>query len=57
MILKNSFYYYKNALTPEQCKSIIELGNSKILEEATTLGDDEKGKNPNKPSIGDKFVS
>ena len=57
MILKNSYYYFKNALTPEQCKNIIELGNSKIVEEATTFGEDEKGKNPNKPSLGDRLIS
>tara|TARA_B110000285_G_C15139957_1_gene630052 strand:- start:3954 stop:4664 length:711 start_codon:yes stop_codon:yes gene_type:complete len=57
MILKNSHYYFKNALTPEQCQSIIELGNSKIVQEATTFGNDEKGKNPNTSSLGDKLTS
>ncbi len=57
MILENSYYYFKNAITPEQCQSIIELGNSKIIEDATTFGNDEKSNNLNKPSIGDKLPS
>jgi len=48
---KNAYYYFKSALTPDQCQKIIELGNSEIERlkkegvdtEATTFGDNHKG--------------
>jgi PKHD-type hydroxylase len=29
-MIKNSYFYYQSALTPEQCKNIIDLGTSQI---------------------------
>jgi hypothetical protein len=57
MLLKYSYFYFPNALTIEQCQKIIELGNSKVLEEGTTFGNNEKGKNLDKASLGDKLLS
>ena len=57
MLLQNAYYFFKNALTPEQCQSIIDLGNSKMAHEAVTFGNDEKGANPETKSIGDKTLS
>tara|TARA_Y100000004_G_C8954616_1_gene430195 strand:- start:3029 stop:3766 length:738 start_codon:yes stop_codon:yes gene_type:complete len=57
MQLENTYYYFKSALTPEQCQRIIDLGNSKIFSEATTFGKTEKGKMPNAKPINDKTFS
>lgn len=54
MQLKNSYYYFKSALTPEQCQKIIELGESKMQDEiakgnsveAGTYGDEQKSAKP-----------
>lgn len=56
MLLKNSYFYFNNVLTIEQCQQIIDLGYSKELSEGKTFGNDEKGSNPDKPSIGDLSV-
>lgn len=50
MQIKNSYFYFKSALTPDQCKNIIRVGEEKIEEikksggsaAATTFGDNHK---------------
>ena len=50
MQVKNSYYWFKEALTPDQCQKIIDLGTSQIenikkkggTAEATTMGDNHK---------------
>ena len=50
MQVQNSYYWFKEALTPEQCQKIIDLGTSEIERikkaggsaEATTFGDNHK---------------
>ena len=50
MQIQNSYYYFKEALSPEICQKIIDMGNSKIESEkaagysteATTAGDNHK---------------
>ena len=32
MQTKNTYYYFKSALTPEQCKKIIDMGDKNINE-------------------------
>jgi PKHD-type hydroxylase len=54
MQLQNYYYWFKSALSPENCDKILELGKSKIamLEsmgestEAVTFGDNQKGARP-----------
>ena len=41
MLIKNSYYYFQNALTPEQCQKIIDLG-IEGLQPATTMGFNHK---------------
>ncbi len=41
MLIKNSYYYFTNALTPEQCQKIIDLG-IEGLQPATTMGFNHK---------------
>ena len=43
MDLTNNYYYFKNALKPEICDSIIQLGLSSVTETAQTTGNMEKG--------------
>lgn len=43
-----SYWYFKSALTDEECDKIIDLGYSKAIQQATTRGDYYKG-NKNKP--------
>lgn len=51
MNLKNYYYYFKSALTPEICNQIMEYGKSKIAEEKSkgnsvegvTVGNQERG--------------
>ena len=50
MQVKNSYYYFKSGLTPEQCQKIIDLGTSEIERvrkaggrtAASTFGDNDK---------------
>ena len=50
MQVQNTYFYFKSALTPEQCKKIIDYGKSEIdriktaggSAEATTFGDNHK---------------
>ena len=50
MQVKNSYYYFKEALTPDQCQKIIDMGDKRISEnkkagrstEATTFGNNHK---------------
>tara|TARA_B100001094_G_scaffold318817_1_gene362845 strand:+ start:81 stop:854 length:774 start_codon:yes stop_codon:yes gene_type:complete len=50
MQVQNSYYYFKSALTEEQCQKIIDLGKNRLKEtkdkgestEATTFGDNHK---------------
>ena len=37
MILKNNYYYFKQALPLKTCKKILKAGRKKIIEEATTF--------------------
>ena len=54
MQLRNSYYYFKEAIPPETCKRIIELGTAKLEQdkangvntEAYTFGDMQKGARP-----------
>ena len=65
MDLKNAYYYFKSALTPEQCNRIIQTGEQYIEDykknnlaiEAVTRGNREKGSNPNSEALGDKTLS
>lgn len=57
MIVKHSYFYFKNVIPIERCQEIIELGNSKGLTEGTTFGSGQKGNNLDKPSLGEKLVS
>lgn len=40
---KIPYWYYQNLLSPEECDKIIQLGNSKTKETASTFGNEEKG--------------
>ena len=50
MQVRNSYYYFKEAISPENCQKIIDMGEKKIQEikknggsaEATTFGDNHK---------------
>ena len=50
MQVKNTYYWFKNAITPEQCQKIIDMGEKRLQEiqksggstEATTFGDNHK---------------
>ena len=50
MQVQNSYYFFKSALTPDQCKKIIDYGVSEMTNikkdggstEATTFGDNHK---------------
>ena len=54
-MLKNKYYWFKSAISPENCKKIIDLGLSElnrlkeqgINTEAHTHGNEEKGSKPN----------
>ena len=58
MQLKNSYFYFKSAISPEQCKKIIDLGKSQIEEDKkrgiATHG--TTGGNKEKQSLGDNAV-
>ena len=58
MQLKNSYFYFKSAISPEQCKKIIDLGKSQIEEDKksgiATHG--TTGGNREKQSLGDNAV-
>ena len=68
MQLHNWYYYFKSALTPEQCKKIIDTGLQLITEDkangvdtsAVTFANNHKQslikQNPNVNSIGDKTI-
>jgi hypothetical protein len=43
MLLHNNYFYYKNALTPEQCQRILDKGKSVLPMDAKTLDQKEKG--------------
>ena len=57
MQLENIYFYFKSALTPEQCQRIIDLGNSKIFSGGTTFGKTEKDEMPDAKPINDKTFS
>ena len=66
MQLKNSYFYFKSAISPEQCKKIIDLGKSQIEEDkkrgiathGTTGGNKEKQSlNDNAVPLNDKTYS
>ena len=50
MQVKNSYYYFKEALTPDQCQNIIDMGKKELKKikdrgestEATTFGRNHK---------------
>jgi len=42
MIAKYTYWYFKNALTNEQCEKIIDLGHSKKISQAETRGKNHK---------------
>jgi PKHD-type hydroxylase len=55
MQLKNYYYWFRSAISPEVCQKIIDLGTSKFAEmisngektEAHTFGDEQKSAKPN----------
>ena len=61
MQLKNSYYWFKDAVSKEFCEKIINLGTEKIKDERAkgvntegyTFGGSEKGANPLAPPQGD----
>lgn len=61
MELKNSYYWFKEAISPEDCKRIIDLGLSTIEREeaagksctAVTMGREEKESKPNAKPQGE----
>ena len=61
MQLANYYYYFKNAISPEDCQKIIDLGLAKIAEEkaagnsveAYTFGDNQKSAMPNASPQGE----
>ena len=64
MMTEIQYWYFKSALTPEQCQQIIDAGESKIQERkeqglstfGNTHGDAQKQALPNAKSLGDKTV-
>ena len=36
MQVKNTYYYFKEALTTDQCQKIIDMGDKRISENKTT---------------------
>src|SRR6056300_1632145 len=64
MMTEIQYWYFKSALTPEQCQQIIDAGESKIQERKEqglstfgyTHGDAQKQALPNAKSLGDKTV-
>lgn len=64
MLLKNYYYWFKSALTPEFCEKVIELGTSRLKEieesggstNAVTFGSTEKQSRPNAMSQEDKSL-
>ena len=65
MQLTNNYWFFKQALTPENCKKIIDLGLSEIDNrknrgesvEGVTGGGSEKGNNPDAKPINDRTRS
>jgi len=65
MEIRHQYYYFKSALTSEQCNRIIETGKQYIENykknnipiEAVTRGNREKGSNPDAKPIDDKTLS
>lgn len=64
MQVQNSYFWFKSALTPEQCKRIIDHGLNKLEQDkkagvdtsATTFGDNHKQANPNAKPRADKTL-
>ena len=64
MITEIQYWYFKSALTPEQCQQIIDAGENKIQERkeqglptfGNTHGDAQKQALPDAKSLGDKTV-
>jgi PKHD-type hydroxylase len=65
MNLKNSYYWFKSAISPEDCKRIMDIGIAKFQEEeskgvstaASTYGDSDKQSKPNASPSGDLSVN
>lgn len=53
MICNINYYYFKSAISKEDCEKIRHLGTSKLLETAVTRGNNEKSDN-DKKAIGNK---
>ena len=57
MILKNNYYYFKQALPLKTCKKILKAGRKKIIKEATTFEGINKTKRNCKVAwINDKWI-
>lgn len=56
MQLKHNYFYFKEALSPEICEKIINLGKSKVIDSAVTYGDQHKQAKPKALSQNDKTV-
>jgi len=49
MIYSTNYYYFKSAISKENCDKIKELGNSKLFENAVTRGEKQKTENNKMP--------
>ena len=56
MNLSNNYYYFQQALTPETCKKIRDLGKKSIIEIGTTFGDNTKFDMPDAEAQGEKTI-
>ena len=56
MILKNNYYYFKQALPLKTCKKILKAGRKKIIEEATTFGKTKNKRNCKVAWINDTWI-
>ncbi len=57
MLLKNNYYYFKQAVPIKTCKKILKAGRKKIIEQATTFNGTDKTKRDCKVAwIDDKWI-
>tara|TARA_Y100000310_G_scaffold254139_1_gene261202 strand:- start:145 stop:735 length:591 start_codon:yes stop_codon:yes gene_type:complete len=57
VLLKNNYYYFKQAVPIKTCKKILKAGRKKIIEQATTFNGTDKTKRDCKVAwIDDKWI-
>ena len=56
MNLTHNYYYFKNALSPETCDKIKELGKRSVIENAVTHGENTKLDMPGASPQGEKTL-